>query len=277
MLAIALAAVAAGAIIAITGGGHGSASSVRARANGASAAAASEIVLAASYLGVTPTQLRKQMQSGRTLAQVANATGGKSAAGLLSALVSAKAGRLRTTAAAKKLTPKQEQTRLASLRTRIHAQINRLRADRVPGYIGLAATARYLGVSASQLRAQLLSGRSLAQIAAATPGKSASGLIDARVSAREVTLKAALASGEITRAHASVLCPSCARGSHTKSSAPPAVRTGATEPSATRRNRCRNACSDECKRKASLKARRWPSGRTRQCPRTHKGARSVDA
>jgi hypothetical protein len=206
MLAVAIAAALAGVIIAVTAdGGHGSASSATTRTTGTSAAAASEVVLAASYLGVTPTQLRKEMRSGRTLAQIANATGGKSATGLLNVLVSEKAGKLRSRVAAGKLSRKQETTQLADLRTRIHAQIDRLRSDRVPGYVGLAATAHYLGVSASQLRTELLSGRSLAQIAATTPGKSASGLIDARVSAREVEIKAALASGKIAHAQASRL------------------------------------------------------------------------
>jgi hypothetical protein len=209
MLAVAIAAVAAGVIVAVTAdGGHNSASSTRAPANGASAATAGEVVLAASYLGVTPTQLHKEMRSGRTLAQIANATGGKSATGLLNALVSAKAGKLRTTLAARKLSPRQEKTRLTDLRTRIRAQLNRLRADRIRGYVGLTATARYLGVSGAQLRAELLSGRSLAQIAAATPGKSASGLIDARVSAREAGIKAALMSGAITHPQASRLLSS---------------------------------------------------------------------
>src|SRR5204863_219937 len=42
---------------------------------------------AASYLGLTPAQLLTQLQSGKTLAQVANATSGKSAEGLVAALV----------------------------------------------------------------------------------------------------------------------------------------------------------------------------------------------
>jgi hypothetical protein len=206
MLAVAVAAAVAGVIIAVTAdGGHGGASSESTRTTGASAPAAGEVVLAADYLGVTPTQLRKEMQSGRTLAQIANATGGKSATGLLDALVSAKAGKLHSRVTAGKLSRRQERTRLADLRTRIHAQIDRLRANAIPRYVGLAATARYLGVSASQLRAQLHSGRSLAQIAGTTRGKSASGLIDARVGAREVEIKAALASGKIAHAQASRL------------------------------------------------------------------------
>jgi hypothetical protein len=60
-------------------------------------------------------------------------------------------------------------------------------------------------VSATRLRAELQSGRSLAQIADATPGKSASGLIEARVNAREATIKQALASGRISQTTADAL------------------------------------------------------------------------
>ena len=42
---------------------------------------------AATYLGATVDALRTQLQSGKTLAQIANATSGKSAAGLIDALV----------------------------------------------------------------------------------------------------------------------------------------------------------------------------------------------
>jgi len=49
------------------------------------------------------------------------------------------------------------------------------------GHGGLDAAATYLGVTADALRTQLASGKTLAQIANATSGKSASGLIDALV------------------------------------------------------------------------------------------------
>jgi hypothetical protein len=42
---------------------------------------------AASYLGTTADALRAQLQSGKTLAQIADATSGKSAQGLIDALV----------------------------------------------------------------------------------------------------------------------------------------------------------------------------------------------
>jgi hypothetical protein len=46
---------------------------------------------------------------------------------------------------------------------------------------GLAVVATYLGISADALHTQLESGKTLAQIANATSGKSASGLVDALV------------------------------------------------------------------------------------------------
>jgi type II secretory pathway component PulK len=42
---------------------------------------------AALYLGVTVTQLREDVRSGKTLAQVANSTSGKSEAGLIEAIL----------------------------------------------------------------------------------------------------------------------------------------------------------------------------------------------
>jgi hypothetical protein len=48
-----------------------------------------EFEAAATYLGLTPAELKTQLQSGKTLAQIADATSGKSAAGLIDALVAA--------------------------------------------------------------------------------------------------------------------------------------------------------------------------------------------
>lgn len=49
----------------------------------------------------------------------------------------------------------------------------------------LAAATAYLGISADELRTQVESGKTLAQIADATSGKSANGLIDALVAAEQ--------------------------------------------------------------------------------------------
>ena len=45
------------------------------------------LATAATYLGVSESTLRSDLQSGKTLAAIANATPGKSAAGLIAALV----------------------------------------------------------------------------------------------------------------------------------------------------------------------------------------------
>jgi hypothetical protein len=75
----------------------------------------------ASYLGITPAELRSELQSGKTLAQIAIAHG-KSAAGLVQALVAAAKTRLDTAVAAGRLSSTQEQkllTRLQQLVTNV--------------------------------------------------------------------------------------------------------------------------------------------------------------
>jgi hypothetical protein len=67
---------------------------------------------------------------------------------------------------------------------------------------GLSAATSYLGVSPSQLRSQLASGKTLAQIANATSGKSAAGLIDAMVAAQRKQLDQAVWSGRISQSTA---------------------------------------------------------------------------
>ena len=67
---------------------------------------------------------------------------------------------------------------------------------------GLAAATTYLGISESDLRSQLASGKTLAQIANATSGKSAAGLIDALVAAQRKQLDQAVSNGRISQATA---------------------------------------------------------------------------
>jgi hypothetical protein len=199
MIAVAVAAIAAGAIVAVvsSGGGHSGANAVRARANAAAARArgSSDVGAAAGYLGLTKAQLRSELRSGRTLAQIAGATGGRSATGLIEALLGARTAQLNAEVDARKLSPAAERKRLARLRKRLTAEL-----ERTPGYTDLPVSARYLGISTARLRADLHAGRSLEQVAAATPGRSSAGLIDARVSSREAALAAALASGKLDRA-----------------------------------------------------------------------------
>src|SRR5580765_3582620 len=62
---------------------------------------------AASYLGLTTASLLTQLQSGKTLSQVADATSGKSTAGLVAALVSHEKQELSDAVAAGRLTRAQ--------------------------------------------------------------------------------------------------------------------------------------------------------------------------
>ncbi len=68
------------------------------------------------------------------------------------------------------------------------------------GFIGkLSAAADYLGVTEAQLRSELESGKSLAQVAQAH-GKSVDGLVDVLVAAAKEHLDQAVATGRLTKA-----------------------------------------------------------------------------
>src|SRR3954468_14606893 len=67
---------------------------------------------------------------------------------------------------------------------------------------GLDAAATYLGLSTTRLLQDLQNGKTLAQIADSTSGKSASGLIDAMVAAAKERLDQAVKDGDLTQAQA---------------------------------------------------------------------------
>lgn len=161
-----------------------------------------DIATAAAYLGVAPAELRKQLSSGKTLAQVAQATSGKSVAGLTDALVAAHRARLasvaarlprRVTAEVNRVGGPGRQSAGAGAPARLNALFARAGA---PGTVA----AGYLGVAPAQLRAQLHSGKTLAQVAEATPGRSKAGLLGALVTAKRTKLQAAAAAGAVTQA-----------------------------------------------------------------------------
>ena len=156
--------------------------------SGARSAQRGALAGAAAYLGVSATHLRSELKTGKSLAEIANATSGKSEAGLVAALEASEKAQL---AAAS-----------ASLPRRVAAEVNRVHGDGMR-----AAARRYLGIHAAQLRGDLRSGKTLAAIAGSTNGKSEAGLIAALVAARQATLAAEVASGRITQAQANALLP----------------------------------------------------------------------
>ena len=79
---------------------------------------------AATYLGLTQAELRTQLESGKTLAQIANATPTKSAQGLVDALAAPSKARLDAAVAGNTLTATQEATALTRLNARFTALVN---------------------------------------------------------------------------------------------------------------------------------------------------------
>jgi hypothetical protein len=83
---------------------------------------------AATYLGLTEAQLRTELESGKTLAQIATAHD-KTADGLVGALVDAAKQRLDTAVAAGRLTRAEADSMLTGLKSRITDLVN----GRLPG------------------------------------------------------------------------------------------------------------------------------------------------
>lgn len=152
---------------------------------------ARDLATAAAYLGTSTTQLSSELRSGKTLAQIASSAGaGKSPQGLATALEAAKRARLATAT--------------SRLPARVSAEVNRpggplggpeTAAVRLrllfasPRRLGQAAAA-YLGISAGSLQGELRAGKTLAQIADATAGKSKAGVIAALAAAERAQLAA---------------------------------------------------------------------------------------
>ncbi|HLB21521.1 MAG TPA: hypothetical protein VK605_05390 [Solirubrobacteraceae bacterium] len=155
---------------------------------------------------MSQAQLSAALRSGKTLAQVADATSSKSAAGLTQTLLAIHRARL--TAA------------VARLPQRVAAEVNRAGGPGAAGHrpAGLltgaarlavlfaapngpgAVAAGYLGVAPARLQALLQTGKTLAQVAEATAGKSTVGLVDALVVSRRAKLARATAAGRLTEA-----------------------------------------------------------------------------
>jgi hypothetical protein len=168
---------------------------------------------AAKYLGLTDEQLRQQVVSGKSLAQIAKAKG-KTTSGLEQAITASIKARLDKAVANKRITSAQEQKMLKGLSAGIDDLVNNTPSAHFagPGRLGLAApglffgpsapaakVAKYLGLTKAQLVKQLESGKSLAQIAKAQ-GKTTSGLEQAITAAVKTRLDKAVANKRITAA-----------------------------------------------------------------------------
>src|SRR5438445_1744667 len=144
---------------------------------------------AATYIGITIDQLRTELGTTKSLADVAVAHG-KTRDGLIQALMAA------------------EQTNLATLVDQKGAPHGR--GPGGPGERGVigdsfADAATYLGTTTADLRTKMQAGQTLAQIAAATAGKSRDGLVAALTADAKAKIAAAQAAGTITADQATQL------------------------------------------------------------------------
>jgi len=189
-MAIAAIAVIVGVVIAIVSAGNYS----RHGAHGfrGSGRWGSMTAQAASYLGITQTELRQELKNGETLAQIADSRSGRSAGGLIDALVRARAAFAVTSRAHEEPSAAQ----LEVLRRRVTARVD----GTASGSARELIVARYLGVSAAQIHSEQRAGRSLAEIADATSGKSAAGLSAELISVRRAAIAAGVRSGTLSPA-----------------------------------------------------------------------------
>jgi hypothetical protein len=79
---------------------------------------------AATYLGVSASTLSSDLRSGKTLADFARSTGGKTVDGLIAAMVAAQTQRLDAAVTDRDLTAAQEATLLAGLKAQVTAMVN---------------------------------------------------------------------------------------------------------------------------------------------------------
>jgi hypothetical protein len=80
---------------------------------------------AAQYLGIGQATLHSELESGKSLAQIASSTPGKSVDGLKAAILAAAKTRLDKAVSSGRITSQQEQQRLAKLPSRIDALLQR--------------------------------------------------------------------------------------------------------------------------------------------------------
>ncbi|HEX5224667.1 MAG TPA: hypothetical protein VFW29_06010 [Solirubrobacteraceae bacterium] len=197
--ALALVLVVAAVLVAVLGsGGRGSLLHPRARAGGRPAALRSDVAIAALYLGTSTSALRAELRSGRSLADVAAHTKGRTAAGVEHAILGE---RERALAAQSRLTAAQRRARLRVLRLRVARRVHVSRPFAL-GPVNLETAAHYLGARPDELRSELARGRTLAAIASSTPGRSTTGLLDALLRSRRASLERSQHAGSITAAQA---------------------------------------------------------------------------
>jgi hypothetical protein len=157
---------------------------------------------AAGYLGIPLATLQSDLKGGKTLAEEATAMG-KTASGLIDAIVAAETKVLDAQNAAGWITDAQETNLVAAFKDQVTDLVNN--GPGIPpaakamtgGPLQSAAT--YLGISVSDLLNDLTGGKTLAQEATAK-GKTVDGLVQAMLAPLKTKLDKSVADGDITAA-----------------------------------------------------------------------------
>ena len=154
--------------------------------NSALAGGKNWVATAATYIGITEAALRTELASGKSLADVAVANG-KTRDGVIAALTAAATAEITTLVDTKNPGPGGPGGGLGGGPGGMHFDGD-----------DITAAATYLGVTEADLRTKVQAGQTLAQIAAATNGKSRDGLIQALVAHETTEIDAAQTAGKIT-------------------------------------------------------------------------------
>jgi hypothetical protein len=154
---------------------------------------------AATYLGITEAQLRTELGTDKSLADVAVAHG-KTRDGLIAALTAAQQQDIATLVDQKGIGARPNPANGFGP----GPGFGRGPGDRVTGD-SLAAAATYLGTTEADLQTKIRAGQTLAQIANATAGKSRDGLVNALVADATTKIDAGQKAGTITADQATQL------------------------------------------------------------------------
>jgi hypothetical protein len=169
------------------------------RGGGGGLLGADVLTPAADYLGVSLSTLQSDLKGGKTLAQEATAKG-KTAAGLIDAIVAAEKKVLDSQNAAGWITDAQETNLLANIKSAVTDLVNNGPGVPRGEHTSLLQTAAdYLGMSVSDLQTDLKAGKTLADEAKAK-GKTADGLVQALLAPLKTDLDKRVTAGDITAA-----------------------------------------------------------------------------
>lgn len=167
------------------------------------------------YIGLPEEAIRAQLAAGKSLGQIADQQPGKSRDGLITYLVDNATKAIDAAVAEGKITQEQADRAKASLREHVVKFVDHVYEKR-PGrdhgkdvmkFLGdlMKAAVDHLGLERGEIVRQMAQGKSLGQIADATPGKSKDGLVQALTASANANIDQAVANGKLTPEQATEL------------------------------------------------------------------------